>query len=74
MCAALTTAYLMGRVPNTVVVFLSMLFFLMAAILVATMPVRQTYWPQLFVSSIIVPWRMDMSFPAGTLILSSSVP
>lgn len=53
--------------------FLSMLAFLTGNILVATAPVAQTYWAQIFVCTLVIPWGMDMSFPAGTLILSNAV-
>jgi predicted MFS family arabinose efflux permease len=31
------------------------------------------YWAQTFVTTLIIPWGMDMSFPAGTLIMSNAV-
>ena len=40
----------------------------------AFMPVHQTYWPQMFVSILIMPFGMDMSFPAATVILSNHMP
>jgi MFS family permease len=52
---------------------ISMVCFLVGNILVATCPIDQTYWAQIFVCTIIIPWGMDMSFPAGTIILSNSV-
>lgn len=47
--------------------------FTVGHILVATMPVNQTYWAQTFVCAIVIPWGMDMSFPAATVILSDAV-
>jgi len=47
--------------------------FLIGITLLATMPVQQTYWSQFFVATVIMPWGMDMSFPAATLILSNAV-
>lgn len=52
---------------------ISMLAFLTGSILVATMPVHQIYWAQSFLVTLIIPWGMDMSFPAGTLIMSNAV-
>ncbi|KAI6914629.1 MFS general substrate transporter [Hortaea werneckii] len=43
-------------------------------ILIATAPVGQIYWAQTFVSIIIMPWGMDMSFPSGTIVLSNNTP
>lgn len=38
------------------------------------MPIHQTYWAQEFVGLIILPWGMDMSFPAATIVLSRAMP
>lgn len=38
------------------------------------MPVEQTYWAQTFVASIVTCWGMDMSFPAGVIVLSNHMP
>lgn len=47
--------------------------FLTGNILVGTAPVGQIYWAQLFVATIVMPWGMDMSFPAATIVLSNAV-
>lgn len=52
---------------------ISMLAFLFGSLLLATMPVQQSYWAQAFVVALVIPWGMDMSFPAGTLIMSNAV-
>jgi len=36
-------------------------------------PPDQIYWGQLFVLAVVMSWGMDMSFPAGTIILSNAV-
>ncbi|KAI9806927.1 MAG: Low affinity NH4+ transporter [Piccolia ochrophora] len=72
--AALTTGYLMTHMPTPYIMVLAMLAFCVGTVIVATMPVEQTYWAQSFVSFVVIPWGMDMSFPAATLILSASVP
>lgn len=71
--AALTTGHIISRIGPGWVMLISMLAFLVGSILVATMPVDQTYWKQAFVVTLIIPWGMDMSFPAGTLIMSDAV-
>ena len=53
---------------------IALLAFCIGNILAATAPVAQTYWIQTFLSLVVTPWGMDMSFPAGTLILSNSMP
>lgn len=71
--AAITTGHVISRIGPGWVMFISMLAFLTGSIIVATMPIHQTYWAQSFVVTLIIPWGMDMSFPAGTLIMSNAV-
>ncbi|TVY21072.1 Efflux pump terJ [Lachnellula arida] len=72
--AAFTTGSILHRVPGSVVMMIALGAFCIGSILVGTMPVRQTYWAQLFVSQLVMPWGMDMSFPAATLLLSNAMP
>lgn len=74
LCAAMTTGFILSRVPTSIVMVMSMVPFCVGNVLLATMPVDQTYWAQAFVSIIVTPWGMDMSFPASTLVLSNLVP
>ncbi|KAL8693270.1 MAG: hypothetical protein Q9218_001871 [Villophora microphyllina] len=74
LCAAVTTGILMSRVRPAYIMFVALVCFTVGTILVATAPIHQTYWAQIFVSMIVTPWGMDMSFPAGTLILSGAMP
>ena len=53
---------------------IAMLGFCIGNILIATAPVGQTYWANIFVATVVTPWGMDMSFPAATIIMSDSVP
>ena len=71
--ASVTTGFLLGRVKPALVMTIALTAFTVGTILIATAPVRQTYWAQSFVAMIIMPWGMDMSFPAATLILSDAV-
>jgi len=71
--AAIVTGIILSKVPASVVMMIAMLSFMVGLILVATMPVEQTYWAQLFVSLLIMPWGMDMSFPASTMLLSDAM-
>lgn len=43
-------------------------------VIMGTRPVGQIYWAQKFVSLLIQPIGMDMSFPAACILLSSSLP
>ncbi|KAL8641725.1 MAG: hypothetical protein Q9228_001497 [Teloschistes exilis] len=74
LCAAVTTGLLMSRIRPAYIMLVALICFTVGTILVATAPVDQTYWAQTFVSTVITPWGMDMSFPAGTLILSGAMP
>ncbi|KAH8793253.1 major facilitator superfamily domain-containing protein [Hyaloscypha finlandica] len=69
--AALTTGMILHRVPASFVMLIAMLAFMTGTILVATAPVSQIYWAQFFVAVIVMPWGMDMSFPAATILLSN---
>jgi predicted MFS family arabinose efflux permease len=74
LCAAITTGYLLSRVKSSYIILASMTAFTLGAVVIATAPVDESYWTRLFISLIIMPWGMDMSFPAGTIILSNHVP
>lgn len=73
--AAVATGYLLGpaKFSPAVVMTMALAAFTVGIVLVATMPVHQTYWAQLFVCLIVMPFGMDMSFPAATIILSNAV-
>ncbi|PZD38946.1 MelB, Na+melibiose symporter transporter [Pyrenophora tritici-repentis] len=71
--AAITTGHVISRIGPGWVMLISMLAFLTGNILVATMPIQQIYWAQAFVTTLVIPWGMDMSFPAATLIMSNAV-
>ena len=74
LCAAITTGFLLSRVKSSYIMLASMTAFTLGTVVIATAPVDESYWTHLFVSLIIMPWGMDMSFPAGTIILSNRVP
>ena len=71
--ASVTTGLLLGRLRPAWVMTIALTAFTVGTILIATAPVDQSYWAQSFVCTIIIPWGMDMSFPAATLILSDAV-
>ncbi|KAL7804142.1 MFS general substrate transporter [Trichoderma afarasin] len=73
-CAAFTTGLILGKVRPSMVMGMAMTAFTVGGILVATMPAHQIYWAQTFVSILVMPWGMDMSFPAATIILSEALP
>lgn len=74
LIAAVCTGFLLSHIKVPYVLLMSTLFFLTGQILIATVPVGQIYWAQTFVSIIIMPWGLDMSFPSTTILLSNSTP
>lgn len=71
--ASVTTGFLLGRLRPAWVMTIALTAFTVGIILIATAPVDQSYWAQAFVCTIVIPWGMDMSFPAATLMLSDAV-
>lgn len=73
-CAAVATGKALDRLSPSSVMLLGMLAFIVGSLLMATVPVHQSYWAQTFVSIIVMPWGMDLSFPAAMIILGNSMP
>ncbi|KAK9427034.1 YOR378W-like protein [Lipomyces doorenjongii] len=71
--AAIITGRLLNIFPPSYIMFMAMVAFCVGCILFATMPVNQIYWAQTFVSMVVMPFGMDMSFPSSTVILSNSM-
>lgn len=74
LAAAVLTVFLLRRVSVSMVMLISMLSFFTGSVLMATRPVGDIYWKQFFLSTVIQSFGMDMSFPAGTMILSAAFP
>lgn len=73
LLAALSTGFLMSKLKVSIILTIATLCFTVGQILVATVPVGQIYWAQTFVSFIIMPIGLDLSFPTGSAILSQSM-
>lgn len=73
-CAALSVGFLLKKIKVAYVMMLAMLFFTVGTVLIATAPVSQIYWAQTFLSVILMPGGMNLSFPAGTILLSNALP
>ncbi|KAF2105118.1 YOR378W-like protein [Rhizodiscina lignyota] len=71
---ALSTGYLLKKMNAAWVMFIAMFCFTAGTVLLATAPVGQTYWLQTFLSIIITPGGMNLSFPAGMILLSNAMP
>jgi hypothetical protein len=74
LVASLLVGVLLSKVKVAFIMVAAMACFLTGQILIATAPVSQTYWAQTFISLLIMPWGMDMSFPAATIIISNGLP
>lgn len=72
--AAITTGFVISKIQPGWIMLISMTSFCVGNILLATLPVRQTFWAQTFVSLVVTPWGMDMSFPSGVIVLSNHMP
>ncbi|KAF2806396.1 MFS general substrate transporter [Mytilinidion resinicola] len=71
---AFSTVWLLRRIAVSWVMLIAMLFFLLGALLMALAPLHQTYWAQTFVSVMLMPGAMNLSFPAATILLSTALP
>ncbi|KAL4767459.1 MFS general substrate transporter [Aspergillus nidulans var. acristatus] len=71
--AAMSTAYILNKIHPSWVMVLAMIATIVGTVLPATAPEEQIYWAQTFMTLVIMPWGMDMSFPAATLQLSDRV-
>ncbi|CAF1488115.1 unnamed protein product [Rotaria magnacalcarata] len=74
LVATLSVSQLYGRLPAHFLLMAAMIFFCISNTLIATAPVDQTYWGQVFVSTLVAPFAMDVSFPAASLIVSNTMP
>ncbi|KAK5653591.1 hypothetical protein OQA88_8853 [Cercophora sp. LCS_1] len=73
LAASILAGFLMSRVKPHWVMLISMCAFLIGSILLATAPVWQIYWLNTFFGILIMPFGMDMSNPAATILMSNSV-
>ena len=71
LIAAGMTGFMLTHTPVSFVMFISMCAFCVGVVIAATQQVQQIYWVQTFFSIIIMPFGMDMSFPAASVILSN---
>lgn len=71
---ALSSVWLVKRIGVAWTMFIAMMNFLIGALLLATVPLNQVYWAQIFFSIIIMPGAMNLSFPSATMLLSNALP
>ncbi|ETS85407.1 hypothetical protein PFICI_03432 [Pestalotiopsis fici W106-1] len=73
MIAPIFTAWALPRVPTSGLMVLSSFAFFAGSLLLTLAPPEQSYWYNTFWSFVIMPWGMDVSFPASTVFISDSV-
>lgn len=71
---ALFAGWLMTKTRPANIMLTAMVFFTVGFVLVTTAPVNQSYWIQIFLSLLIMPGGMNLSFPAGTILMSNALP
>ncbi|RAL09420.1 MFS transporter [Aspergillus homomorphus CBS 101889] len=71
--AAFSTGHLLSRLHPGWIMVMALVAFTLGNVLSAIAPVHQTYWALSFVTLLIIPFGMDMSFPAATVVLSDAV-
>ncbi|GAB7341496.1 hypothetical protein MBLNU457_7722t2 [Dothideomycetes sp. NU457] len=74
VCFALSTGVLVKKIKVAWIMVVAMLGFLVGILLLSVAPAGQTYWALTFVSVLLTPLGMNLSFPAGTVLLSNSLP
>ncbi|KAF2202792.1 YOR378W-like protein [Delitschia confertaspora ATCC 74209] len=74
LLAAGITGFALTHAPVSFVMLISMVAFCVGNIIACFQPPQQTYWAQTFISILLMPFGMDMSFPASTVILSNHMP
>lgn len=74
LAAASVVGLFITRVGPGVIMMGAMLSFTIGNIFCSICPVDQSYWALSFVAIIVMPFGMDMSFPAASLVISDFVP
>ncbi|WEJ94277.1 multidrug-resistance type transporter aminotriazole resistance [Yamadazyma tenuis] len=72
--AAMSVAFIIHRTRPSYILFAASLGFHVGCIMLAVTPVKQSYWGLTFGQLFILTWGMDLSFAAGSIILSDFLP
>lgn len=74
LAASLLTEQLFGRkVRPQIILLISMSAYFVGSLLWATAPVEQSYWLNCFIGLLVMPFGMEMTNPAASILLSDSV-
>lgn len=74
LIAAVITGFLMRRVHPSWILLGALVAFTLGPGFLAANTTTSTYWSFTFLSLLVTPFGMDMSFPAATFIMSNSLP
>ena len=74
MASSVTVAVLMRKVPPAAVLFIALAAFTIGCVLLAAAEVRSPYWTFTFLSLVITPWGMNLSYSSATIITSNHFP
>lgn len=74
VCAAIGTTFALRKFPLSFIMLVSMIAFFAGIVVAGLRHWGQIFWAQKFVLNILQPFGMDMSFPAGVIILSAAFP
>lgn len=74
LIAAALTAFLMRTTRPAWILFWALVAFTLGPMFLAFNDMHSLYWSFTFISLIVTPFGMDMSFPSATFIMSNSLP
>ena len=72
--ATAITGHLLHKMRPAWILTMALAAFTTGSIFMLGVRIDQTYWSLTFLSLMIIPFGMDMSFPAATVIMSNAVP
>ncbi|KAI0197828.1 major facilitator superfamily domain-containing protein [Astrocystis sublimbata] len=73
-CFAVTvTQFVLGRFGPRAILCVAMLAMMLGSVLIATMPMEQTYWRQLFASTVFMVWGLYTSLPVAISMVIETV-
>ncbi|CAH6718310.1 uncharacterized transporter [[Candida] jaroonii] len=72
--ASFLVAVVIHKIRPSYIMVVSSVGFFVGSVMLAVMPVEQTFWKISFIQLFIITWGMDLSFAAGSIILSDYLP
>ncbi|KAK3680220.1 hypothetical protein LTR78_000598 [Recurvomyces mirabilis] len=72
--AAAVVVYMVQHQHLSFALLMALLSFFVSEIIAAAQPMRQSYWAQTFISTLIMPFGMVLIYPTSIILLSDSLP